>query len=170
MADRPAVSVDLQSVEFRVVPFGHPDVQRLVVDIQAEYGEIYGGGDETPLDLNEFDPPTGAFLVAYDDGRAVAMGGWRLRSDVQALGGARAAEVKRMYVVPAHRRQGLAQLTLDRLEASARDAGADVMVLETGLPQSGAVALYASAGYVDAGHRFGFYADSEHAIYLAKRL
>ena len=157
-------------ISFRAVPFGHPDVQRLVVDIQAEYVEIYGGGDDTPLDLNELDPPNGAFLVAYDDGEPIAMGGWRFRPDVEALGGLRAAEVKRMYVVPTRRRQGVARIMLSNLEDSARAAGADVMVLETGLPQRGAVALYSSAGYVDAGLRFGFYADNDHAIYLGKRL
>lgn len=158
------------SIRVKQVGFDHPDVQVLVAGVQAEYVEIYGGGDETPIDLHEFDPPNGAFLLVYDTGQPVAMGGWRLRPDIEALGGLRAAEVKRMYVVPARRRQGLAQLTLTSLEDSARGQGADVMVLETGLPQQGAVALYDSAGYVDAGTRFGFYADSEHAIYLGKRL
>lgn len=160
----------MDSIDFHVVSFSHPDVQRLVLDIQAEYVEIYGGGDETPMDLHEFDPPNGAFLVGYDAAEPITMGGWRLRGDVAALGGVKCAEVKRMYVVPSRRRDGLALLTLGRLEDSARHAGADVMVLETGRPQHGAVALYNRAGYVDAGLRFGFYADSEHAVYLARRL
>jgi hypothetical protein len=45
-----------------------------------------------------FDPPAGAFFLGYVDGVAVAMGGWRMRSDVHPWGLARAAEVKRMYV------------------------------------------------------------------------
>lgn len=149
-------------------------MQRLVVDVQAEYTTIYGGGDDTPMDLTEFDPPHGAFLLAYDPAtpseRAVAMGGWRLRPDVEVLGGVTAAEIKRMYVVPSHRGTGLAPVMLRALEDSARESGADVMVLETGRPQEAAVALYLRAGYLDAGLRFGHYADEEHAIYLGKRL
>jgi ribosomal protein S18 acetylase RimI-like enzyme len=167
LGDRAADRITLQQVSF-----AHPEVQRLVVDVQAEYTTIYGGGDDTPLDLTEFDPPAGAFLLAQaaSPQQAVAMGGWRFRPDVEALGGVRAAEIKRMYVVPTHRGRGLAQLMLASLEESARDAGGDVMVLETGRPQIAAVALYLRAGYVDAGVRFGHYAHEEHALYLGKRL
>lgn len=161
------------TITLQQVSFAHPEVQRLVVDVQAEYTTIYGGGDDTPLDLTEFDPPSGAFLLAYEavsGDQAVAMGGWRFRPDVRVLGGVRAAEIKRMYVVPSHRGTGLAPLMLGALEDSALVAGADVMVLETGRPQAAAVALYLRAGYVDAGHRFGHYAHEEHALYLGKPL
>ncbi len=170
MESRLAESVSKQGVHLRSIPFSHPDAARLVADIQAEYVTIYGGGDDTPMALDEFDPPSGDFLAAYAEDLPVAMGGWRFRPDVQVFAGARAAEIKRMYVVPSRRGTGLAQLMLTSLEDSARAAGADVMVLETGRPQLAAVALYARAGYTDAGARFGHYADSEHAIYLAKRL
>ena len=48
------------------VPFTHPDAQRLVAEVQAEYVVRYGGPDETPLEPTMFDPPRGAFFVGYE--------------------------------------------------------------------------------------------------------
>ncbi len=127
--------------------------------MQQEYVVRYGGRDETPYDPAEFDPPTGAFYVGYRDETPVTMGGWRFRDDVSRLGSDRPVEVKRMYVVPAARRRGLARLMLAHLEATARDAGADVVVLETGLEQPEGIALYEAAGYERIegfGHYRGF--------------
>ena len=45
---------------------------------------------------------------------------------------------------------------LAHLEATAAEAGADVMVLETGLAQPEAIALYASSGYEPV-EGFGYY-------------
>jgi GNAT superfamily N-acetyltransferase len=64
--------------------------------------------------------------------------------------------VKRVYVVPSARRSGLARVMLAHLEETARAAGADVMILETGTAQPEAVALYESAGY-QAVEPFGHY-------------
>ena len=153
----------------RRVRFTAPDAQLLVAEVQAEYVVRYGGPDETPLDPGVFDPPDGSFFVGYQDGSPVAMGGWRFRPDVEALGRTRAAEVKRMYVVPAARRTGLARAMLAHLEATARDAGADLMVLETGLRQPEAIGLYTSAGYEPVA-AFGHYAWSPTARYYGRRL
>ena len=162
----PVTSAALQVEQ---VPFTDPEVQRLVRDIQDEYQRIYGGGDATPIRNGEFEPPAGAFFVARLYDRPVGMGGWRFRPDVSGAGGDLPAEVKRMYVVPDVRRTGVARAILARLEESARRAGADVMILETGEPQPGAVALYRSAGYTTT-VRFGHYAGSPHSVYLARRL
>jgi GNAT superfamily N-acetyltransferase len=149
--------------------FGDPVVQALVAEIQQEFVARYGGPDETPLDITMFDPPAGAFLLGTLDDEPVAMGGWRRRPDVVALGGSVAAEIKRMYVVPAARGRGLARAVLAALEGSARTAGADVMVLETGLKQPEAIALYESSGYVPV-EGFGYYRDSPTVRYFGKRL
>ena len=70
-----------------------------------------------------FEPPRGAFFVAYRDGVPVATGAWRLRDDVGAFGTRRTAEVKRMYVAPAARGLGLARRMLARLEDTAAEVG-----------------------------------------------
>jgi putative acetyltransferase len=58
-----------------------------------------------------------------------------------------AAEIKRMYVRPQARGQGLARAVLERLEDEARTRGIRVLRLETGTLQPEARALYEAAGY-----------------------
>ena len=119
--------------------------------------------------VDTFDDPSGAFFLARYQGIPVAMGGWRFRSDVAALGGTVAAEIKRMYVVPKAQRRGFARTVLAHLETTAAEAGADVMVLETGMQQPEAIALYESSGYIPV-DGFGIYRDSPMVRYLGKRL
>ncbi len=141
------------------LPITHPDAARMVEEVQQEYVARYGGRDDTPLDPAVFEPPVGAFFVAYLDGVPAATGAWRLRTDVTALGSRRTAEIKRMYVATAGRRTGLARRMLAHLEATALAAGAPVMVLETGAAQPEAIALYESSGYTRI-EDFGYYRGS----------
>lgn len=150
-------------------PITHPDAALLVEQVQQEYVARYGGRDETPLEPAYFEPPSGAFFVGYLDGVPVATGAWRLRGDVAALGTRRTAEIKRMYVAAAARRTGLARLMLAHLEGTALAAGAPVMVLETGLAQPEAIALYGSSGYVGI-DGFGYYKNARLARCYARRL
>jgi GNAT superfamily N-acetyltransferase len=151
------------------VGFGHPDAMRLIAEVQEEYVVRYGGQDETPLDPAMFDPPRGSFFVGYLDDRPVVSGAWRRRDDVEALGSRATAEVKRMYVAPDARGLGLARRMLTHLEETARDAGAEVAVLETGLKQPEAIGLYESAGYVPV-PKFGFYSHAPLSRCFGKRL
>ena len=89
----------------------------------------------------------------------VATGAWRRRTDVEVGGSRLTAEVKRMYVAPRARHRGLARQLLGHLERTAREAGAEVMVLETGERQPEAIALYESSGYVPI-PGYGYYRDS----------
>jgi GNAT superfamily N-acetyltransferase len=151
------------------VSMSHPDARLLTEEVQQEYVVRYGGRDETPYDAAEFDPPIGAFYVGYRDDRPVSMGGWRFRTDVSRLGSQRPVEIKRMYVVPAARRSGLARLMLAHLEATARDAGADVVILETGLEQPEGISLYESSGY-ERIEGFGHYRGFPRNRCFARRL
>lgn len=155
-------------LDLRTVGYLHPDAAALVARVQLEYVERYGSPDESPVDPLVFDPPEGLFLVGYDDGEPVATGAWR-RSPVQALGGTSAVEIKRMYVVPERRGRGFARSVLAALERTAGAAGHDLAVLETGLRQPEAIALYLSEGYVEIPD-FGFYAGHALSRCLAKRL
>ena len=151
------------------VPITHPDAARLVEEVQQEYVARYGGRDETPLEPTYFEPPDGAFFVGYLDDRPVATGAWRRRHDVAVDGTAEAAEIKRMYVAAGARRRGLARAMLAHLEQTARQAGAEVMILETGLGQPEAIALYESSGYTLV-PCFGHYKDSPLARSFARKL
>ena len=74
-----------------------------------------------------------------------------------------------MYVTRAHRGQGLARAMLAHLEQTAHEAGADVMILETGTAQPEAIALYVSSGYVSI-PSFGHYKDSPENRCFARSL
>jgi GNAT superfamily N-acetyltransferase len=124
-------------------------VTAALADLAVRYD--YPGGDDTPVDPDEFEPPHGVFLVAWLDGQPAGCGGWRtLHSDD------RYAEVKRMYVAPAARNRGVAMALLRALEDDARAAGRKRIVLETGHMQPEAIALYQKAGY-ERIEDFGFY-------------
>lgn len=150
------------------VSLAHPDAQALIEAVQAEYVARYGGQDESPVDPADFEDPLGQFFVAYLDGAPVATGAWR-RSSVRALGAEVTAEVKRMYVVPAAQRRGLARRMLAHLEATASEEGIEAMVLETGMKQPEAIALYESSGYEPI-PGFGHYRGSELSRCFGRRL
>ncbi|MBL1068690.1 GNAT family N-acetyltransferase [Streptomyces sp. 7-21] len=157
------------------VRFDHPDARKLNDLVQAEYRERYRDpdGDATPLDATMFDPPNGLYLLAYDpQGRPVASGGWR-RQEANDEGYRDGdAEIKRMYVVPEARGQGLARRILALLEEDARRAGRRRMVLETGTRQPEAVALYESSGYrrVPREEMFGIYRHDDVSLGYVKPL
>lgn len=155
------------------VPFVDPRVQQLVAEVQAHYVVIYGTPDESPVDPREFASPNGRFVLGVDDdadGEPAAMGGWRWRPDLDArFDGDRVAEVKRMFVPPRFRGRGHARDVLAFLEATAYADGVERLVLETGLMQPDAIALYESAGY-ERVEPFGHYAESELVRCFGKRL
>ena len=107
----------------RPTPLDHPDAAALIALLQAHYLEIYGGHDDTPLRRGEFVPPAGYFVVGYVDGVAVACGGWRARDVDDPPLRPGDAEIKRMFVRPAHRGRGVARAVLADLETAAVRAG-----------------------------------------------
>lgn len=149
----------------------HPDVTPLMQRLQAFYGEVYGDGDVTPVVPADFRAPSGLFLVGYEDGVPVATGAWRA-VDADPADPARRdgdAELKRMYVEPAARGRGHARTVLVALERAAAAAGRRRMILETGDPQSAAIALYESSGYRRTS-RFGVYRNDPRSRCFAKPL
>jgi GNAT superfamily N-acetyltransferase len=158
-------------MHIRRVSLDHPDAVKLNDQVQAEYAVRYGGdGDATPMTATDFDPPNGIYLIAYDElDTPVASGGWRTQdaNDEGNLDGD--AELKRMYVIEQMRGRGLARRLLAALEEDARAAGRIRMVLETGLKQPEAIALYTSSGYEPC-PKFGYYRHYETSRCLAKSL
>lgn len=63
----------------------------------------------------------------------------------------RRAELRRMYVTPEFRRQGLAKRMLIHAERYCRDAGFEELILSTSEVQEAALAFYRAAGYRQTG-------------------
>ena len=78
-------------------------------------------------------------------------------------------EVKRMYVTPANRGKGIATLVLQALETWAKELGNKKTVLETGLKQPEAIALYKKNGY-NIISNYGQYIGIENSVCFEKIL
>jgi GNAT superfamily N-acetyltransferase len=128
-------------MEMRQVRLTDPLAAPLIRGLTSEYDARYGETDEmATVDADEFDPPSGAFLVLLDGDEVVAGGGLRRVADGTC-------EVKRMWTAAGHRRKGYASRVLTGLEDAARAAGYSTLLLETGPLQPEAIALYTRRGY-----------------------
>jgi putative acetyltransferase len=138
--------------------------RQLITALNAELSARYPepGANHFRLDAAEVAPGRGAFFVAYKEGRPLACGAIRLLRP-------ETAEVKRMYVEPASRGLQLGRRLLDALEEEARKLGARELVLETGVRQEEALALYSRAGFsrIDP---FGEYERSSLSICMRKAI
>jgi GNAT superfamily N-acetyltransferase len=136
-------------VRFRRWDPGAPPASDLIAALLAEYDIVAGrrlsGGPSATRE--DFSPPGGIYLVGFvllledepgaGDGAAACGGG------VKSLGGG-VAEIKRFYVAPAFRGQGLARKLLGALEDEARRLGHGTVRLDATAPTW---PLYRSAGY-----------------------
>ena len=134
-------------------------VDAMVTEMDQLYAQGPGGGVGSGASPSDFSPPTGAFLVIYADGKPVAGGG--LKRDEDGV-----AEIKRMYVAPAARRQGLGRRLLEELEAKARELGYARIRLDTGARQPHAQAMYQRAGY----HPIGNYNGNRQASFWGEKI
>jgi GNAT superfamily N-acetyltransferase len=151
-------------------PNVHPEeletrvVQELITALNAELGARYpeAGANHFRLDPAEVGPGRGAFLVARDGIVPVGCGAIRKLD-------ATTAELKRMYVVPERRGQGIGRVIVEALEREARELGVKRLVLETGIRQPEAIALYDQCGFTRI-PPFGEYIDSELSVCMGKTL
>ena len=119
-----------------------PVSRALIASLNEELAGVYSepGATHFRLDPDEVGDGRGAFLVIYQDGIPVGCGALRLLEPGTA-------ELKRMYVAPAARGAGLGRRLLLALEAEARALRVRRLVLETGVRQAAALALYRSNGF-----------------------
>jgi putative acetyltransferase len=78
-------------------------------------------------------------------------------------------EIKRMFVRPESRGRGIATQLLAFLEACAAAGGCHQLMLETGIRQPEAIALYRRCGYTQRGP-FDGYCDDPLSLFMEKAL
>jgi len=132
-------STDIEIVER---DYDHPDAVELVRALFDEQVERYGYADPADADPRTYQPPDGLFIVAYQAGGPVACGGYRPYAPDTAT-----IEIKKMYTVPHLRDHGIGKMIITYLEGHARRHGARWAILETGVRNHGALALYQHGGY-----------------------
>jgi GNAT superfamily N-acetyltransferase len=144
--------VTTTTVRIEAVPYSDPDAALLRAELMADLSRRYGleNGDETPVTAAEFEAPHGGLLIALEADQPLGCVAWRSHEDG-------VAELKRMWVRPAARGRGIARALLAAIETAAREAGRGRMILETGIAQPEAIALYESSGYQRIAD-FGYYA------------
>jgi GNAT superfamily N-acetyltransferase len=145
-----------------VIVTASPDAQELIHELDRELWQRYPGSSVHTLDLQSVTPENTIFLVGYLEDEPVACGA--IRKIEPGVG-----EIKRVYVKPAMRRQGLSRRLLHRLEEEARQAGLTTLKLETGTRQPESLGLYRRAGYYDI-PKFGEYVDDPFSICMEKHL
>ena len=133
----------------------------LTRQLDAELRQRYGQQQDFYAPHNRLDPIDTA-LLGVVDGQAVACGCFK-RLDAQS------AEVKRMFVHPEWRRRGYSTQLLTALEAWARELGAQQLLLETGLGQPEAIALYHKLGFTPIAN-YGPYVTLGSSLCMAKSL
>jgi putative acetyltransferase len=124
-------------------------VRLLIGELEDALSAEYPPENRHGLPLEAIFQPHVRFFVAILDGAPVGCGGVALFDGF--------AEVKRMYVRPAVRGQGVARALLARIEAETRAARLPVLRLETGDKQTDALRLYYRYGFTDC-PPFGDYA------------
>lgn len=95
-------------------------------------------------------------VVFYEDGKAVACGAIKRYDDAST-------EVKRMYTTPESRGKGVASQLLDELTKWAKELGYKRCILETGIRQPEAIALYKKNGFKII-ENYGQYAGVENSV------
>ncbi len=149
-------------VRIRVESPWRADVAALIEELDAYQQTLYPPESLHALDCAALSADDVVFAVARDALNA-AVGCAALRF------GYGYAEIKRVFVRAGVRRGGIGTALLGFLEAEAAERGFDRMLLETGVHQPQAIALYSSRGYLRCG-RFANYPDDPLSVFMRKHL
>jgi putative acetyltransferase len=138
------------------------DVRALFAQSDAFSAALYPPDSNHTVDAETLAQPAVRFLVARIDGAVVGC-------VALVLGEAGQAELKRMFVAPNARRQGIAARLLTAIEAVARREGVRLLQLETGVFSVAAIGLYRRCGYRERG-LFGSYRPDPLSIFMERDL
>jgi putative acetyltransferase len=155
MLSSAAMTIDFESPD-------QPDVIALITELDAYQDALYPPESRHALDLESLKQANVLFAVARDStGQAIGCGAVVL--------GPEFGEIKRIYVAPRGRGQGVAKKLLALLESRAISSDCKLTKLETGPYQPEAFALYTSAGYERRGP-FGDYPNDPLSVFMQKHI
>ena len=126
-------------MELRFVSPESPDFAMLAQKLDEYYFELVGDVQLRYADANR---PTNfaCRAILYEDNAPVACGCWKAIDDTTA-------EIKRIYVLPEHRRKGAASMIVTAMEQDALKAGFRHYILETARTTMDSAKLYFSLGF-----------------------
>ena len=117
-----------------------PDAIALIDELDAYLEPLYPRESRHGYSVKKLIDEGVAFFLIRDGGAPVGCGGIKIF-------GTEYGEIKRMYVRPQFRGQGLAKLMLNYLAEYARSRGISTLRLETGVHQHEAIGLYEQMGF-----------------------
>ena len=139
-----------------------PEVIALIAELDAYQDSLYPPESRHALDLSSLKQPNVLFAVARDEShRALGCGAIVLNPEF--------GELKRMYVSPQSRGQGIGLRLIAFLESKAAERGCTLLKLESGPFQPEALGLYERCGYERRGP-YGKYPDDPLSVFMQKRL
>jgi putative acetyltransferase len=155
MLSSSAMTIDFESPD-------QSDVIALIAELDAYQDTLYPPESRHSLDLESLKQANVLFAVARNGtGAAIGCGAIVLCPEF--------GEIKRIYVNPRGRGQGVARKLLALLESRAIGSDCKLLKLETGPYQHEALALYTSAGYERRGP-FGDYTNDPLSVFMQKRI
>jgi putative acetyltransferase len=146
-----------------------PQVRALLGELDAYLSTLYEPEHNHILDVQALLTQHVYFVVARRGEEVLGCGAVRVMPPEPAMANQPYGEIKRMYVPPQSRGQGIARALLEALEQRLRGRGVQIAALETGDRQPEALRLYERSGYVRR-PPFGGYADNGTSVFYAKNL
>jgi len=119
---------------------GCQEARVLIEALDTEIAALYPETTIVGIDVTEFERAGGYFVIARRESLALGCGGFRPLDP-------HCVEIKRMFVRPEARRQGIGRQILRHLEEEIRRQCYSSMVLETGCHNTHARSLYEAEGY-----------------------
>jgi putative acetyltransferase len=138
-----------------------PAVAELLAASDAYQQALYPPSSLHLLPADRFAAPNTVLLGGFVGDRLVGCGACVNHGEY--------GELKRMFVRPESRGQGVGRALLAALEAHAVQAGLTWLRLETGTAQPEAIRLYEQAGYTRRGP-FGDYGPDPFSVFMEKPL
>lgn len=139
-----------------------PDALQLIEELEGVLSPLYPSESRHGFSVEKLLREGVAFFVMRKDQQAAGCGGVKLF-------GTDFAEVKRMYVRPQYRGQGMARIMLDQLAQHSLENGVNLLRLETGIHQTEAIRLYERYGFQRISH-FADYPDDPLSLFFEKRI
>jgi len=141
-----------------------PEAQALIAQSDAYMTALYPAESNHLESAEALRQPHVLFVGAHVDGALVGCGAVKTLDDDGTYG-----EIKRVFVLDAHRGKGLSKAIMQTLESHLKAGGVGLARLETGIHQPEALGLYAKLGYA-AREPFGAYAPDPLSVFMEKPL
>ena len=155
---------DVMKISIKPIDPLHEDAIYLLHEAAREIRPLYNSGQDPNVNLPTNEPLSArsTYLIARVDGKPIGCAALRPLDEVTA-------ELRRMYVLPSFRGQGIARMLIQEIEKAAVNFKYATIRLETGNRQPQAVALYEACGYRQI-EAFGPYVGDPTSICFEKQL